>query len=548
MFEITCKDAGGRIGKFTVNGKTMITPAILPVVHPKVQVIPARELRATFKIDALFTNAYIIHQDAALREQVLASGVHAHLDFPGIIATDSGAFQHYMYGTDDLRADVIEPFQERIGSDLGVILDQPVQVDDPRDVAVAKVRTTLDRARENVARRASTATGWYGPVHGSRHPDLLERSAREISALDFQVHALGGVVKLLNQYQFPLVASIVIKAKQHVDPSRPVHLFGAGHPVMFALFVALGCDLFDSAAYSLFARDGRYLSEQGTWQLADLVEFPCACPVCSSWTPAELRGAPEPERYKRLAEHNLHATVQELRTVREHVRGGSLWHLVEVRCRNHPKLLDALRVARHPEHARWAVAEEPFYKSRAVFYTGPETLGRPDILAFRDHVENDYSLPDGARVLLFLPDLDASPVSSPQHAAWRAELAEIVQDAGIDRRTVTTCIVNPVLGVIPEELLPMYPCSHVLFPAILDAAQERLVEASVNKLAGLAITAGMKAGFVIPGRYTNELGVEEAFDGGVLAGIHETLARVHPGRVARGESIAALAAFLGGDQ
>src|SRR5271157_3044721 len=209
-FEVLAKEAMGRLGKLEINGKQLITPNILPVVHPKWQFISPMEMHDRFGVDAIFTNAYIIFKDDKLRPAVVEKGLHAYLDFPGIVATDSGAFQHYMYGTDDLRAEVIEPFQESIGSDLGVILDQPVQIDDPREVASEKVATTIQRAADNVHRRASPATAWYGPIHGARFPDLIERSALAMNSMDFEVHAVGGVVKLLNNYEFPTVARIVL--------------------------------------------------------------------------------------------------------------------------------------------------------------------------------------------------------------------------------------------------------------------------------------------------------------------------------------------------
>jgi len=59
--------------------------------------------------------------------------------------------------------------------------------------------------------------------------------------------------------------------------------------MMLALAVAAGCDLFDSAAYALMARDGRYLTVSGTEHLEDMEYFPCSCPVCAEYTPAELR-------------------------------------------------------------------------------------------------------------------------------------------------------------------------------------------------------------------------------------------------------------------
>jgi Queuine/archaeosine tRNA-ribosyltransferase len=43
--------------------------------------------------------------------------------------------------------------------------------------------------------------------------------------------------------------------------SKPIHLFGAGHPLTIPLAVALGCDTFDSASYMLYARDEVHASK-----------------------------------------------------------------------------------------------------------------------------------------------------------------------------------------------------------------------------------------------------------------------------------------------
>lgn len=517
MFEIIAREGMGRLGKFEINGKAMLTPNILPVVHPKFQVIPPGELRDRFKVDAVFTNAYIIFRDDKLRQAVMEKGVHAHLGFNGIIATDSGAFQHYMYGTDDLKAEDIEPFQESIGSDLGVILDQPVQVTDPRDVAAEKVRTTIRRAGENVRRRASARTGWYGPVHGSRYHDLLEQSARAINGLDYAVHALGGVVKLLNDYRFSMVARIILAAKQHMDPSRPVHLFGAGHPMVFALYVALGCDLFDSAAYSLFAKEGRYITAGGTWQLDQLVEFPCSCPACSGYTPAELKAAPEPERFKRLAAHNLHATMDELRTIREYMRAESLWQLVEARCRAHPKLLEALRVA--SSSGLPALAEEPVFKQRAIFYTGPETLARPEVIRYRTYISGQYAVPPGTDVIIILPELDVNAVASPQHQEWRESISVACANGNLARDRVLVVLLNPVLGIIPEDLLPMFPASHNVYPDVADLDQQAMMEASLAGFARRGDVVGKRMIAIVPEMYRSEMGIDVVFDGTFLRSV-----------------------------
>jgi SAM-dependent methyltransferase len=47
----------------------------------------------------------------------------------------------------------------------------------------------------------------------------------------------------LHQWNFSSEGGdFIISSKKGLDPSKPVHLFGAGHPLVFPLAVALGCD------------------------------------------------------------------------------------------------------------------------------------------------------------------------------------------------------------------------------------------------------------------------------------------------------------------
>ena len=119
-------------------------------------------------------------------------------------------------------------------------------------------------------------------------------------------------------------------AKQTIPRSSCVHLFGAGHPSMFALAAAMGCDLFDSAAYALYAKEGRYLTSHGSFKVDELTDLPCACAVCRSHTAGELKTAPD--RTRLLALHNLAVTLAEIARIRQAITDGTLWELVNDRC------------------------------------------------------------------------------------------------------------------------------------------------------------------------------------------------------------------------
>ena len=206
--------------------------------------------------------------------------IHDLLKFDGIIETDSGAYQILQYGDVEVKPDAIIRFQERLDTDIGVILDIPTDQEASKQHAKWTVDETLRRAKEAQQTITRRDILWVGPVQGGVHADLVAYSAREMAKLDFQIHALGSPTTVMQQYQYDKLVDMIMAAKLNLPADRPLHLFGAGHPMMFALAIALGCDIFDSASYALFARNDRYLTSQGTAKMEDLEYFPCTCPAC----------------------------------------------------------------------------------------------------------------------------------------------------------------------------------------------------------------------------------------------------------------------------
>ncbi|MFC6725766.1 tRNA-guanine transglycosylase, partial [Halobium palmae] len=146
------------------------------------------------------------------------------------------------------------------------------------------------------------------------------------------------------------------------------------------LAAACGCDLFDSAAYALMARDGRYLTVRGTEHFEELDYFPCSCPVCTDHAPDDLRGMDQRRREDLLSEHNLHVSFAEIRRIRQAIRSGNLLELVEVRARGHPAMLDGYRALL--DHADDLEAQDPVSKG-AFFYASHESARRPEVVRHR---------------------------------------------------------------------------------------------------------------------------------------------------------------------
>ena len=107
--------------------------------------------------------------------------------------------------------------------------------------------------------------------------------------MDIDVHPIGGVVPLMEQYRYAELVDVIMSSKKGLNPNRPVHLFGAGHPMLLAFAALMGCDFFDSASYAKFARDDRMMFVDGTFRLAEMESLDCNCPACRGHTLEELK-------------------------------------------------------------------------------------------------------------------------------------------------------------------------------------------------------------------------------------------------------------------
>lgn len=462
MFEILRRDGLARIGRFTVGDKVVETPALLPVVNPKICTVPPRELHDRFGFNALITNSYIIRNTPELKEKAQAVGLHEMLDFPGVIMTDSGTFQSHMYGEVEVTNEEIVEFQKSIGTDIGTVLDVFTEPDWSHEKTKRSLETTLERTRKACEIKGDMMIN--GVVQGSVYTDLREYSASAMADMDVDVHPVGGVVPLMEQYRYSELVDVVMSSKKGLNPSRPVHLFGAGHPMILALATLMGCDLFDSASYAKFARDDRMMFLDGTFRLQDMQTLDCGCPACQGHTLQDLRRMSKGARTKLIAEHNLYQITQELALVKRYLREGRLWELAEIRCRAHPALLDGLRRLR--EWQGLMERYDPISREGAVFYTGPETRARPVYPRYAERLASRY-VPETRKAVLF-PEPSGKPYSRPY-----AEEFDRVRRAGY------TPVVSSPWGPVPAELDELYPLAQSVFPEITDREtqeeSERLV-------------------------------------------------------------------------
>ncbi|MCC7564054.1 MAG: tRNA guanosine(15) transglycosylase TgtA [Methanobacterium sp.] len=456
-FEIKYKDARARLGVLKTPHGNIKTPALMPVIHPGKQTIKVEDYGA----ELVITNAYLIYKNEDLREIAINEGVHELINFDGPIMTDSGSFQLSEYGDVQITNKEIVKFQEKIGTDIGTSLDIPTPPSVKKERAEKELAITLERAIEALEVRQELMLN--SVVQGSTYPDLRSECAEILGKMDFQVHPIGAVVPLMESYRYKELVEVVMASVSHLPDSRPRHLMGAGHPMVFALAVAMGCDLFDSAAYILYAEDDRLLMPNGTIKLENLHEMPCSCEVCTNHTPEQLRQMDKKERVQLIAQHNLLISFAEIRQIRQAIIQGNLWELVEQRCRAHPFLLEALRTLKN--YSEDLEKYDPPYKKSAFFYSGPESLNRPEVYR---HLMKLDRIPNKKSVLI-LPR-SRKPYSEYLHDIprryYKFKGNEEIKDIPIGDVQIT--VVDVPFGVIPLELDQVYPLAQNESPADYD--------------------------------------------------------------------------------
>ena len=457
-FEILKTDLAGRIGTIKTDHGMVKTPAYVPVIHPVKQSIPASYIKK-MGFDIVITNAYITLNSYG--EKAIKRGIHDIIKYDGAVMTDSGGYQVLEYGKVDVTPPEMAAFERGIRTDFAIPLDKPTGFGMPYKKAQSYVKHTLKVSKETLACRDTGNPGqtWVGPIQGGEHTKLVAMSAKSLAKMGFEMMALGSPVEFMESYEYDLLAQMITVARKNTPHNIPLHLFGAGHPLTIALAVALGCDTFDSASYMLYAKHGRYMTEDGTRRLDELEYLPCCCPVCTRYTPAELllhdSGHSQKEKEettKDLAIHNLYAIKLELDKTRQAISEGRLWEYILKKARAHPRLYEAvIRALTNDDNAKMIMTGTAQFKPKAAFLFGPEDQYRPEAAAYRDMIRKFKTK---KKIVQIMPEAGTRPFYMSR------EYKDAQDNSAADTNHIQFCQYSPVLGIIPVELSDVYPAAH----------------------------------------------------------------------------------------
>jgi len=445
LFEISKTDLAGRIGTLYTNHGKIETPAYVPVIHPVKQTIPAKKIQE-MGFYLVITNAYITKNNYG--DEAIKKGIHQIIDFDHGVMTDSGGYQVLEYGDVKVLPPEMANFEKGIMTDFAIPLDKPTGFGMPIKKAEEYVKHTLKVSKQTLEDSEDNGQIWIGPIQGGEHFDLVAKSTKGLVDMGFQMLALGSPVEFMESYEYRLLAQMIVTAKKQMPHSIPLHLFGAGHPLTIPFAIALGCDTFDSASYMLYAKQLRYITNDGTRNLADIVVFPCNCEICKKFTPEEFRQLEETEKINQLAIHNLYSIKLEVDRVKQSIHEGRLWEYVIKKARAHPRLFEMIEVM--TENYEFLGLSTPKFKEKAIFLYSKEDQFRPEVQSYHNIVREFKSK---KKKLVITKESSTKPgYLSHQYIGLKKKFK--------DFDSIQVCQYNPQLGLIPIEISDIFPAAH----------------------------------------------------------------------------------------
>ncbi|MEM3403938.1 MAG: tRNA guanosine(15) transglycosylase TgtA [Nitrososphaeria archaeon] len=458
-FEVRKTDLAARLGYLKTKSGVVETPAVLPVIHPFNQIVKPIEMER-MGYNALMTNSYLILKKSKAIGRTFE--VHDLLNYKKTVMTDSGAYQLLEYGEVDTTPEEIINFETNIGSDIGVILDTPTGLTRNKKRAEETVSKTIDAAIRSIPLFKDKNILWTGPIQGGVFYDLIEKSAKEMSKLNFDVYALGSPTQVMEQYDLEQLLYMILAAKRNLPLDKPLHLFGAGHPLTLPIAVALGCDLFDSASYILYAKRGAYMTESGTKYLDDLKYLTCECEVCSKYFVGELKNSKD--RVRLLALHNLHVLSREIKSIKQAIYEGRLWEYVAAKSRAHPRAWTAFK---HFSKIKEYLGEgTPLFKSCGLYLCSTPDEHRPEVENAYKRLIRNIKINKKSLVVYFSKTNDHTFLYNLRNT--------FEKEVGMNSEEIQFCVAPLPIAIAPIEVCDIYPFSQYDISLPLDKEMEKM--------------------------------------------------------------------------
>lgn len=268
------------------------------------------------------SNTYHLHVRPGDQIVKQMGGLHKFMVWDKPILTDSGGFQVfslaglrkikeegvYFNSHVDGRKIFMGPeesmqIQSNLASTIAMAFDEcPSSVADKAYIEHSVDRTTrwLSRCKKEMERlnqlpdTINKSQMLFGINQGGVYEDIRIRHAKEISGMDLDGYAIGGLaVGESHEDMYRILDAVV----PHLPVDKPTYLMGVGTPANILEAVDRGVDFFDCVYPSRNGRHGHVYTKHGKLNLFNAkfeldgnpIEEGCQCPACQTYSRAYIR-------------------------------------------------------------------------------------------------------------------------------------------------------------------------------------------------------------------------------------------------------------------
>ena len=352
MFELLQTDSAtsARRGRLQTAHGIVETPIFMPVgTRATVKTLDGADLKA-LQSQIILGNTYHLNLRPGMETIRAAGGLHAFMGWDLPILTDSGGFQVFSLAKmAKIQEDGVGfqshidgaplflgpreamAIQRDLASDIAMVFDDCPPYPADREQVLGAVERTTRWARECRDQPRAEGQLVFGIVQGGCYEDLREQSAREITAIDFDGYAIGGLSVGEPEPEMLRMAELTAPM---LPADRPRYAMGLGTPVQLVELVARGVDMFDCVLPTRLARNGTAFTFGGAISLKGAayredfgpIEDGCDCFTCQNHTRAYLRhllNVDEILGLRLLTIHNLRCYLRLMEVVRGHLKAGT---------------------------------------------------------------------------------------------------------------------------------------------------------------------------------------------------------------------------------
>jgi queuine tRNA-ribosyltransferase len=351
-FETIATDGRARLGVLHTAHGDLQTPAFMAVgTVGSVKAMTAEAVRETGTQCVLGNTYHLMLRPGADRVAALG-GLHAFMDWPGPILTDSGGFQvmslaglrkidpegvtfqsHIDGSRHRLTPAICMGIQAKLDSTITMVLDECTAFPATHEAAQASMLLSMRWAElSKQAYSKRPGYGLFGIVQGGVFPDLRARSAQMLTSIGFDGYAVGGLaVGEGQQAMFETLDATI----PHLPASAPRYLMGVGTPGDILGAVMRGIDMFDCVIPTRAGRTARAYTSTGVYNLRNArfaedraaIDPHCQCMPCRRHSRAYLHHlfrTGEMLGPILLTWHNISYYQSLMRGIRNAINGGNL--------------------------------------------------------------------------------------------------------------------------------------------------------------------------------------------------------------------------------